>query len=219
MAELVALGLEIKAVDSIGLDFDRDALDHFKTIALEADDLFRIIGQQGDLAHPEIPENLGADAIVAQVGLVAEGLIGFDRILALVLQGIGHDLFGEADAAPLLAHVEQDPAALLFNFTQGKFELFPAVAAHRMKDIAGEALGVDADQDGIFAGHLPLDQGEVVMIIDLALVDVEGKVPEAGRKVGAGDAVDEDLVAAAVFDHGTDGDDAQVELARQTDRN
>ena len=48
--------------------------------------------------------------------------------------------------AALLREVEQDAAALLLDHRQRRRELLAAVAAQRVEDVAGEALGVDADE-------------------------------------------------------------------------
>ena len=56
----------------------------------------------------QLGQDLRADPVVALVGLEAQGLVGLDRVLALVLELVGHDLVDEADAAALLAQVEQD---------------------------------------------------------------------------------------------------------------
>ena len=50
-------------------------------------------------------------AVVALVVGEAEPLVGVDRVEPAVLQRVGAELVGEADAAAFLAQVEQDPAA------------------------------------------------------------------------------------------------------------
>jgi len=74
---------------------------------------------------------------------------------------------------------------------------------------------MDAHQHGLIVVELPLDQGEMVMVVDLALINVEGEMAEFARQVGGSDALDQDLMAPAVFNHRLDGDDAQAELPGQ----
>ena len=61
---------------------------------------------------PSSRQNLDAHAVVALIGLEAEALVGLDRVEPFVLQLVGADLVGEADAAAFLVEIEQDAAAL-----------------------------------------------------------------------------------------------------------
>jgi hypothetical protein len=82
----------------------------------------------------------------AAVGLIAELEIGLDGVEALVLQLVGAELGHESDAAAFLLLVDQDAGALFDDAIHGELELLAAVAAQRAEDVAGQALGVDADQ-------------------------------------------------------------------------
>src|SRR6266446_3297823 len=82
--ELVALCAEVFPVGLRRRDLDGYALGDVKTVSLETDDLLRIVGQELQVLDPEIHEDLGADAVVAQVGMEAQRRVGFDRVLALV---------------------------------------------------------------------------------------------------------------------------------------
>ena len=67
---------------------------------------------------------------------------------AAVLQRVGLQLVHQPDPPALVpAHVEDDPAALGRDRSRAACELGAAVAAQRAEDVAGEALGVDADED------------------------------------------------------------------------
>ena len=72
MPELVALGAEVLPVGLRRRDLDRDALGDVKTVALEADDLLRIVGQEPEVLDPEVDQDLGSDAVVAEIGVEAE---------------------------------------------------------------------------------------------------------------------------------------------------
>ena len=59
------------------------------------------------MRQPEVLEDLDADAVVAAVGLVAQGQVGLDRVQALVLEAVGLDLLDQSDAAAFLGQVDQ----------------------------------------------------------------------------------------------------------------
>jgi hypothetical protein len=61
-------------------------------------------------------------------------------------------------APALQGEGEQHPAALLLDHAQRRLELLAAVAAQRVEHVAGQALGVHADQRVLLPGHLTLDQ-------------------------------------------------------------
>src|SRR3972149_2956432 len=109
-----------------------------------------VIGQQAYLLEPQVEEDLHTDPVVAPVGGEAQGLVGLDGVVAeCLLEGVGADLVAEADAAALLAHVHQDAPALLRYLFHRQLYLVAAVAAQGVKDVAGDALGVDADKNGL----------------------------------------------------------------------
>ena len=58
-------------------------------------------------ADAQVAQNLGADAVVALVGLEAEALVRLDRVEALVLQLVRANLVGQADAASFLVEIQQ----------------------------------------------------------------------------------------------------------------
>ena len=132
------------------------------------------------VVRPRSHEDLGADPVVAQVGREAEALVRLDRVQALVLEVVGAELVHEADAPPLLAHVDDDAAPLLVDPLQGRLELVAAVAAQRPEDVAGQALGVDADEDVLLPGDVPSDQGDVLAVVERARVADDRGSPRSG---------------------------------------
>src|SRR5690606_35551840 len=105
VAELVPPRAQIGDVVLARLDVDRLAAGDPQAVALEADDLARVVRQQADRAQSEIEQNLCADAVVAQVRLEAERLVRLHRVLPLVLQRIRADLVRQPDAAAFLPQV------------------------------------------------------------------------------------------------------------------
>src|SRR5438876_8530500 len=112
VAHLVALGQEVSPVVLSGRDLDGHALDDLETIAFDADDLLRVVGEDPQTLGAEIDEDLRPDAVVAQVGLETQDGVCLHGVLALVLHLVGAKLVQEPDAAPLLAHVQEDSTAL-----------------------------------------------------------------------------------------------------------
>ena len=90
---------------------------------------------------------------------VAERVVGFDGVEALVLELVGAELGHEADAAAFLLLVEQDAGAFVGDAGEREVELVVAVAAQGVEDVAGEALRVDAD-DGRRGVDVAEDEGD-----------------------------------------------------------
>ena len=65
MAELYLLGLEIFLVVRIRGHANRDLLHHLQTITFQADHFFGIVGQEAELAHAEIEQNLRAQSVIS----------------------------------------------------------------------------------------------------------------------------------------------------------
>jgi hypothetical protein len=129
VAKLELFGLEVAGVVLVGREVNGELLDDLEAVALEADDLARVVGHEPDPADAEVKEDLGAEAVVSEVHGEAELEVGFDGVEALLLELVGVELGWEADAASLLAHVEEDAAAFGFDAGEGGVELASAVAA------------------------------------------------------------------------------------------
>jgi hypothetical protein len=138
--------LEVLFSVRAGLDFARDSLDHFDSGALQRFDLLGIIREQSHLAHPKSFEHLPGQGKVALVGFETEALVGLDGVETRILQLIRLQFRHQTNAAAFLLFVNQDARTLVPNHSQCHFKLLPAVAAQRVKHIAGEALRVNADQ-------------------------------------------------------------------------
>ncbi len=79
----------------------------------------------------------------------------------------------------MAAQVEHDAAAALGDLGHGGVELGAAVAALGAEDVAGQALGVDADKDVLPLFGVPFpgvnvaeDEGEVLGAVDVGAVAV-----------------------------------------------
>ena len=106
----------------------------------------------------------------------------------------------------------------LLDHRQRRLELLAAVAAQRVEDVAGEALGVDPDQDVLGAGHVALDHRDVVLVVDQGAVADGGELPEGGRQLGRDDPLDQLLGAPPIGDQVGDRDHLQVVLRAVVDQ-
>ena len=145
VAHFFLLGFEVSGEGVLGLDFGGDAFDDAYAGRLEGCDFFRIVGHKPYPGHAKGLEHLCGELVGTAVSGETQLNVGFDGVEALVLQLVGPELGHEADAAALLLLVEQDSRAFGGNALECELKLRATVAAERAKDIAGEALRVDAD--------------------------------------------------------------------------
>src|SRR6185436_20758908 len=89
--------------------------------------------------------------------------VGLDGVEPCLLQLVGLQLVEEADASPFLRHVEEDTARLGRDALERELELVAAIAAERVEDVAGQALGVNADEHVLLAVDVALDERHVVL--------------------------------------------------------
>ena len=179
---------------------DRYAFDDLEAIAFETDDLAGVVCDQAQTARPQLRQDLCANAILAQVGIETQLLVGLDGIHALFLQRVGVDLVGQADAAALLAHIEDDALALFLDHTHGLFELTAAITATRMKDVPGQTFTMDAHERGFIRRNVAHDQGHVVVVIDLRVKQLELEVTVPRRHGHLAHEINHALSAPAVRD-------------------
>jgi hypothetical protein len=158
VAQFVLLRLQVVLSVFRGRDFARDAFRDADARTFQGSDLVWIIGEQSHLLNPKSLEDFGRHAELALVGLETKPLIGFDRVEAAVLQRVRLKLGHEPDAATLLLFVDENARALLRDHRKSHFELLAAIAAQRPKNIASQALGVNANErrTGLDVAH---DQG------------------------------------------------------------
>ncbi len=183
----MGLGAQVASIVRIGRDDQRQARGDADAERLEAGDLARVVGHQLDRLHAERVQHVGGDAVVALVVAEAQGLVGLDGVEAVVLQLVGADLVGQADAAALLAQVEQDAVRHRRELAQGGLQLVAAVAAQRADDVAGEALRVEPHRhvlavDDVLAMH----EGGVLLAVGLVGEGDHVVGTEARRQVGRG---------------------------------
>src|SRR5207244_13609960 len=97
----------------------------------------------------------------------AELDVRLDGVETILLELVGLELVEQADAPALLRHVEQHAAALGLDPRERLLELLAAVAAERVEDVAGQALGVDANEHVLGPLDVALQQRDVVLAGEL----------------------------------------------------
>ena len=146
VAELFLLGPQVFLGIFGGRNFAGHALGYTNAGVFERGNFVRIVREQPNPADAERVQNLGGHAKFSLVGFETEALVGFDGVEATVLQGIGLEFCHEADTATFLLLVDQDARTLGGDHGERHLELLPAITAQRTKDIAGQALGVNAHE-------------------------------------------------------------------------
>ena len=179
VAHFFLLGAEVALKGFVRLDLGGDALSDRDAGGLKRGDFLRIVGDEADAGDAEELEDFGGELVGAAVGGETELDVGFDGVQALVLELVGAELGHEADAAALLLLIEEDADALGGDAGERELELEAAVAAEGAEDVAGEALGVDADQGrgGVDVAH---DEGDEAFRLRGGFV--AGRA--AGRRLG-----------------------------------
>jgi len=178
----------------------RNPLRDFEPVPLQPHDLARIVGDQPDLAQPEVAENLRADPIIPQIGREPQMLVRLHGVHPRFLERIGVDLTFQADAPPLLPHVKNDTPALAGHHVHGPVKLSPAVATQRAEDIAGQALAVDADHDRRQGVQFTDRQRDVVLPIDQGAVELEPELSVVRGQFHGADELDQFLRAPPIGD-------------------
>src|SRR5437868_1452247 len=194
---------------------DRYALIDSQAVTFEADEFPRIVGDRPNGLQTKIEKNLRANAVVAQVGLEAESFVRFHRIDSLILELVRLELVEETDPAPFLVKVDDDAFAFLGDHFHRRVELPAAVATQGMEDVAGEALRVHSHQHAGIRADIAVDEGDVLVGIDVVSVTHHAPGAHLGGKTRFSNAVNEPLRLQAVGDDLSDGDESEAVLLRE----
>ena len=164
--------------------------------------------------HAQIRQNLRADAVIPQIGFEAQRDIGFDGVLAFILQRIRFDLVDQTDAPSFLAHINDDAFSFLLNHFHRAVQLIAAVAAGRSENVAGAAFRVYAHQNVVFFADLSLDQRDVLHVVHVVFIDDDFEIAAVERRQRSfGHAANERFMLHPIVDQIGDGDDLELMLA------
>ena len=84
MPHFLFLGLHVLQVFLAGDDFQRNAFRDLQAVAGQGDVLGGVVGDQLQFFQSQVAQDLGADAVVALVGLESQLDIGLDGVEALL---------------------------------------------------------------------------------------------------------------------------------------
>ena len=101
MAHLALFRFHVSSILGHGLDHERYALGYRDPVTRERGELLRIVAQQSNARDTEIPENVGADSIVAAVLVEAKREVGLHRVESQFLKLVGPQLVEQSDATSL----------------------------------------------------------------------------------------------------------------------
>src|SRR3712207_2776868 len=185
VAHLLPLRSQIPEIRGVRRDPQRYTLHDLHAVTLEALDLRRVVGQQPGPSHAEVEQHVGGGPVVAHVLRQPQRMVRLDRVEALLLERVGRDLLGEADAATFLPQVEKDAVAMLLQEPQAIGQLFSAVATGRPEDVARKAFRVYADQNRLAVVDRSQGERHVLFVIG-AVVDehIEGAVAGGKARLG-----------------------------------
>ena len=150
----------------------------------KAGDLRRVVGDEAHVADAELLQDPRGCGVVAGVDRQAERDVRVDGVEPAVLQRVRADLVVQADAATLVTQVEDDAALLARDRLERRLQLLAAVAAQRAEHVAGQTLGVQANERRASARERPARDGD-----DLGAgrpVDPDAEIAEARGECSLG---------------------------------
>jgi hypothetical protein len=183
-------------------DAQRHLVGDANAVAFERDDFFWMIGQNSDVGQSEIDEDLRADAAFVLDHALTRGFaVELAAPVKMNLRQPTRRIASfDAKAAPGVMEVEKNTAAFLGDRDERARDKLGAIAGDRAENIAGEAVRVDADERWIRPFEIAADQGDVLVLIDVARVGNHSEIAVACGEDSFGDAADVALVLHAVAD-------------------
>lgn len=176
--------------------------------------------------HAQLIQHAGRHLKIAQISRKAQLQVGLDRVQPLILQRVGLELVGQANATAFLTQVHQHALALLTNLLHSQVQLRATVAAQRPEQVTGHALAVHSDQGG--AADLAHDHGHVLDTGALLLEHLHGEsavgvgilpwaiIATRGDKAEGGTlGSDDGFISFSVFSGGFSGFSRVFSQARQ----
>jgi hypothetical protein len=192
MTHLLALCFEIVPAGFVGAGDTGNALGDHHARGFQSTHFVGIIREQADRIHSQMPQDGAWQMVTSQVALEAKLLVGLDGIGAVILELIGTDLVHESDAPAFLQFIDDQAAPFAGYFFQSDLELSAAIAAQAVKDVAGEALGMNSHKRSWplmpDVSHDECDRffktGAAIGHVEAALEAVDAERPVFGGEIG-----------------------------------
>lgn len=156
-------------------------------------------------------------------------LAGLGTGLAFAVLGMKEDagrvgVFVDAESPGGVVEVDEGSASGFGDHAHGFMEDMVAVADGGAEGVSCEAVGVDADEDGVgfflmrMGADVAANEGEVAFLgADFTFVGDEAEVAVCGGEGSLGDAIDVALVLQAVADELGDGEHFEAVLVAEVD--
>ena len=168
-----------------GRDDAGDPLRNGDSRFFERGDLLGIVRHQAHGAQAKITEDRTRQRIAPEIRFKTELFVGLHGIGTVVLKFVGAELIHQADAAAFLVFVNQEASTFGGDGFECEFELGAAIASQAVENVAGQALGMDADErrGAIDVPHFK-DDGFLYHAIGVAFKAVDAEVSKAAGKIG-----------------------------------
>ena len=88
MPHAIALGAQVVDVVGVSLDLEAHSLGDGQTVTLETGSLGRVVGEQSHGPDTEVIQDLCPCAVVTGIRRHAQGEVGIDGVVSLVLQRV-----------------------------------------------------------------------------------------------------------------------------------
>src|SRR2546422_9920283 len=156
MPQALFLRPQVADVRSRDANVEGDAFRHANAVRAELLNLRGVVRHQLDRAYTEDPQHACGALVTAKIRRKTEGAVRVDRVEAVILKMVCRNLVDDADAPSLLGEVQEHAFGCPPESLQRGVQLLAAVAPLRTEHIAGHAFRVEAHEDVLLPGDLPL---------------------------------------------------------------
>ena len=118
MVEFFGFGVQIALIFGVHAHHQRHTFGNADAAVAQGLQFFGVVGQQFHGLHVQIIVNMLGDAEIARIHGQPQSQIGFHRVHAFILQGIGADFVDESNAAAFLPQIHQHAAPFGLNRRQ-----------------------------------------------------------------------------------------------------
>src|SRR5579883_3287264 len=119
----------------------------------------------------------------------------------------------DAETAARVMQIEKDAATLAGNRLERAWNQFVAIASGAAENVAGQAVGVHANQRGRWPLEIPADERDVLVVVHVAGIRDHAEIAEARRENRLGDAANIALMLHPVANQVRDRKHLQAVLA------
>src|SRR5215475_7164081 len=165
------------------VDAERNLLRNAHAVALEGNDLFRVVGENPNILQAKINKDLRADpALVLHQALARRGAVKLSPRMDMNLrQYSGFFRRFDSKSAAGVVQVQEYPATLPGDFRQGLRNKNVAIAGCGTEHVASQTVRVHANQRRLGSLELAAHQRDMLVMIDVTGVRDHPEIAVAGR--------------------------------------